>query len=200
MEAPMCWTDRTRAIELRFGRRAGAKLKQWKETMKALENKSEAVTTLYPSSLAAFATVALTLAFTLFVGTGSVEAGVGGDFAVGGFTLADGHIAFAAQQNAKGAGGYVVQDSMGVNRSGPVTCFTVDGNRATVEWLVKHSDNPSEVTSQQHRTFEVSDNGEPMMGMPTDQFLDRMQYCNDCGKMNGGGVMPVHGNAVVRDQ
>jgi hypothetical protein len=198
METPMCWTDQADVDQLRFGSCGPTRrhqTQQWKEIMKALDIKSQGATILGPSRLAAFA-LALTLVLTLFVGTGSLQAGVGGDFAVGGITTFDGHVAFAAQQNAKGAGGYVVQDSFGVHRSGPVKCFTVSGNRATVEWEVKHSDNSGEIT--QHRTFEVTDNGEPIMGMPTDLFLDRMTN-NDCGAMNGGGCYPVHGNIVVRD-
>jgi hypothetical protein len=174
-------------VSVRAARRVGIKLNNERILMRTLGNKSQG---------AALAIVVLTLGFTLFIGTDSLQAGVGGDFAVGGFTLLDGHVAFAAQQNAKGAGGYVVQDSMGVSRSGPVKCFTVSGNMATIEWEVKHSDNSGEIT--QHRTFQVTDMGEPMMGMSPDLYLDRMTD-NDCGRMDQGGVMPVHGNIVVRD-
>src|SRR5438128_4319483 len=64
----------------------------------------------------------------------------GESFAVGGITTLDGHLAFSAHISPKGnISGHVVQDSMGISRSGPVTCVTVNNSCATVKWHVTHS-------------------------------------------------------------
>jgi hypothetical protein len=175
------------------------------EVMKTLENESERATTLFPSKLAAFTTATLaTLAFALVVGIFSMPAAASAAgssnvaFAVGGITTVDGHVAFAAQTNPQNGryAGHVVQDSMGLSRSGPVYCLTVSGNQATVIWTVAQSDNQNEVGTM--RSFEVTDNGEPVMGVSPDLFLDRTDQDNNCGDFQGGGVMPVHGNIVVK--
>jgi hypothetical protein len=154
----------------------------------------------------------LAVAFAIAVGTFTHQAGAtpptgGGSagsstnaFAVGGISLLDGdHLAFAAQLNPKtgAVAGHVVQDAATVSRSGPVTCVTFyNGNQATIGWMVKNSTNSMEIGT--FRSFEVTDNGEPVMGVSPDSFLDRMNMDSDCSDMSGGGVMPVHGNIVVK--
>lgn len=164
--------------------------------MKMFENRTK----LAALAAAPLAAVALTLAIgTLTQQAVAASAGSSNNaFAVGGIATMDGHVAFAAQRNPQNGryAGHVVQDSMGVSRSGPVYCLTVNGNMATVIWTVANSDNPNEVGTM--RSFEVTDNGEPVMGVSPDLFLDRMDQDNDCSDMQGGGVMPVHGNIVVK--
>jgi hypothetical protein len=162
--------------------------------MRTLGNKSK-LTAFGAATLVAFA-------LALVVSTHQVRGG-GASFqgiAVGGISLTDGdHLAFAAHENPKNGAinGHVVQDAVMVQRSGPVTCVNFyNGNQATIGWTVTNSTVSSEIG--QFRTFEVTDGGEPVMGISPDLFLDRMTMDQDCSDMSGGGVMPVHGNIVVK--
>ena len=120
----------------------------------------------------------------------------GNSFAVGGITTLDGHLAFSAHISPKGnISGHVVQDSWGTSRSGPVTCVTVNNTCATVVWHVTHSDNPSEIGSD--RSFDVTDGGEPTMGMSPDRYTDK--GCNNFCYFTGAFCVPIHGNIVVKD-
>jgi hypothetical protein len=166
--------------------------------MRTLGNKSK----LTGWTAALIAVVATAVAWQAIAAppTGGGSAGSSNNsFAVGGISLTDGdHLAFAAQLSPKGAiAGHVVQDALMVQRSGPVVCVTFyNGNMATVGWMVTYSSDSTEVG--QFRTFEVTDNGPPVGGVSTDLFLDRMTMDQDCSDMSGGGVMPVHGNIVVK--
>ena len=123
------------------------------------------------------------------------------DFAVGGITTGFGDIfSFAAQRNPENgrvAGHVVRQSAAGLTASGPVICLTTDGNRATIGWETRHSEDPAyPVGSQQ--TLEVVDNGEPRLGIPTDT------YDEDESPRNCSGTVPVflpiiRGNIVVND-
>ena len=165
--------------------------------MKIFENKSKLAVLA--------ATPVLAIAFALAVGVFTNQAGAtpagnsNNAFAVGGITTLDGHVAFAAHLNPQNGNvnGHVVQDSMGVSRSGPVTCVTVmNSNMAVVVWTVNHSDNSLEIG--QIRSFEVTDNGPPQMGVSPDLFCDRGCFNNSCTTFFGCGTMPVHGNIVVK--
>jgi hypothetical protein len=176
--------------------------------MKALENKLERASTLFPSKLVAFAVLPLVaLAFTLVIGafSGQAVAQSAGNsdnaFAVGGFLAMDGsQVAFAAQilpnpnTNNTYAGHVVQTDASGISRHGPVTCVTVCPPMAVVVWEVAKSDNSGEVG--QVRSFEVMDNGEPPTGM--DMYKDRgIDMC--CGFRTSGAYVPVvRGNIVVK--
>lgn len=185
--------------------------------MRTLGNKSGNVTVPHPSRLATFAAPLLAVVFALAVGVFTQQAAAkppsgGGSagnstnaFAVGGITLATGdHVAFAAQKNpnTNTYSGYVVQDLMTGSRSGPVTCVYISGNMARVIWIVKHSDNSSEIGTEMQ--FDVTDNGEPVMGVPTDTYMD-LGGCNgqnqpscDCSTTSGGGPTLLHGNIIVK--
>jgi hypothetical protein len=120
----------------------------------------------------------------------------GESFAVGGITTLDGHLAFSAHISPKGnIAGHVVQDSAGISRSGPVTCVTVNNSCATVQWQVKQSDNSGEIN--QYREFDVTDGGEPTLGMSPDRYTDK--GCNNSCSFSGAFCVPVHGNIVVKD-
>jgi hypothetical protein len=131
-------------------------------------------------------------------------------FAVGGFapldTDGDGitHVAFAAQQNPVHAtvfAGHVVQETATGFRSGPVDCLAVTVNSPTsstadVVWHINQSNISGDVVGQT-RSFEVIDNGDPVMGVSPDTFRDRATVTT-CGPDNNGGIEPlVHGNIVV---
>lgn len=146
--------------------------------------------------LAAVPVMVLALAVALGTLTGQAVAAPAGKsnntFAVGGITMLDGHVAFAAQLNPQNGNvsGHVVQDSMGISRSGPVTCLTVlfigTVGHATVEWTVEHSDNSVEIG--QTRAFEVTDN--------PDLFFERVPGL--CSSFTNIGTPPIHGNIVVK--
>jgi hypothetical protein len=169
--------------------------------MKMAEKKSERGTTLFSSKLAALATAVIVTAALAVVGgafSGKALAQTPSSskpFAVGAFTTATEHVAFAAQTTGSGKfAGYVVQELTGVGTdSGPVTCLSVSGNTATVSFSVKNGPN-----APGHRTFTVMDGGEPMMGVSPDMY-------SDCGASNGMCDTPnncmmealVSGNIVV---
>jgi hypothetical protein len=153
--------------------------------MKMFENRPK----LAALAAAPMMAVAVALAFGTLAGRAVAQNPSGGNsasmFAVGGFTTLTQHVDFAAQNNPKKPGtyaGHVVQDDSGVQRSGPVTCLTVSGTVARVQWRVTRSDNSTELNTL--RQFDVMDNGQPMMGtgMSTDNYDDR-GLCNqniDC--------------------
>ena len=131
-------------------------------------------------------------------------------FAVGGFapvdTDMDGitHMAFAAQQNPVHAtvyAGHVVQETSTGYRSGPVDCLSVTVNTATsstaaVVWHITSSNISGDVIGQT-RSFEVTDNGPPVMGMSPDMFKDRGTDTT-CGTDNNGtNEALLRGNIVV---
>jgi hypothetical protein len=115
-------------------------------------------------------------------------------FAVGGFTTATEHVAFAAQTNPKtGApSGYVVQQLTTGTDSGPVTCFQPSGSMATITFLVKHGPDAT-----YYRTFTVMDGGEPMMGVSMDMYSDCGNQTSNCGTSNCMCQPIVSGNIVV---
>ena len=179
--------------------------------MKMFENRTK---------LAALAAVPLlALAFAVAVGVFTHEAAAtppsgggsagnsGNEFAVGGFTLVTGdHVSFAAHQNPQQPdtySGYVVQDTTAGSRSGPVFCLYVNGNEARVVWTVKHSDFGD--PANQIRSFDVTDNGEPVMNMMSPDSYTDLGPCGkitpncSCGTTNGGGMPDIiHGNIVVK--
>jgi len=164
------------------------------------------------SKLAALAAATLVAsAFALFVGAFITQQAVASTtnthmFAVGGFTLtgldAGGitHMAFAAQQNPVHAtvfAGHVVQETTTGFRSGPVQCMSESSStQATVEWKVTNSNINGDVIGE-FRSFEVQDNGNPVMGVSPDMFKDRGTD-SSCNTDNNGTFEPlVHGNIVV---
>jgi hypothetical protein len=173
--------------------------------MKIFENR--------PKLAALAATILVTGAFGALLGSfsGQAVAAPGGNssthlFAVGGFTLtgldAGGitHMAFAAQQNPIHTtvfAGHVVQETATGFRSGPVICMSESSNtQATVEWTVANSNISGDVVGET-RSFEVQDNGNPVMGVSPDMFKDRGTDAN-CNTDNNGTFEPlVHGNIVV---
>jgi len=195
--------------------------------MKIVENILEKRRTLFPSKLAAFAAATLVAsAFALFVGTFTTPQAVaqtpsGGSsgimFAVGGFALtgmdSDGitHVAFAAQENPTTVNtknpsfaGYVVQETTSGVRSGPVLCMNVSetsstSSNARIVWTVKHTNIPKDTIGQ--RSFDVTDNGDPVMGVSMDVYKDNGFTDNTCpttapmGTISG--EMLVSGNIVV---
>ena len=125
----------------------------------------------------------------------------GSSFAVGGITTIDGHVAFAAHINPKNGNvtGHVVQDIMGVSISGPVVdCVDIETNTAMVTWVVTRSENTTMFPLDSRRTFDVTDNGEPTMGMPTDQFDDRGVTDDECKRRRTTTTI-LRGNIVVKD-
>jgi hypothetical protein len=116
------------------------------------------------------------------------------------------HVAFAAHQNPQQPdtySGYVVQDTSAGSRSGPVFCLYVNGNEARVVWTVNHSDLGD--PANQIRSFDVTDNGEPVMNMMSPDSYNDLGPCGkitpncDCGTTNGGGMPDIlHGNIVVK--
>ena len=159
------------------------------------------------------AAILVTGAFAVLLGSfsGQAVAASGGNssthlFAVGGFTLTglDGggitHMAFAAQQNPVHAtvfAGHVVQETATGFRSGPVQCMSESSStQATVEWKVTNSNISGDVIGE-FRSFEVQDNGNPVMGVSPDMFKDRGTD-SSCNTDNTGTFEPlVHGNIVV---
>jgi hypothetical protein len=174
--------------------------------MRTLGNKSKL------TALVAAPVLAAALALAIGIATQPAGAAPAGnsnnEFAVGGASFLPGHLAFAAQRNPQNGSisGHVVQEDMwGNSISGAVLClYTMNGNMAHVEWRVDHSDNTSMYPIGQHRQFDVTDNGPPVMGMSQDQFLDQgncgayQQPQCTCTKVCSGGVMPAHGNIVVK--
>jgi hypothetical protein len=128
-------------------------------------------------------------------------------YAVGGFTVMTTfeHVAFAAHQNPKSPTawtGHVVQDTATGSRSGPVFCVAVDTSgmypKARVIWEVKQSDFNDVGAIRQ---FDVTDRGEPVMGVPPDLYTDRLECAlgGDCDCLAGDGFNPLlHGNIVVK--
>jgi hypothetical protein len=172
--------------------------------MKTLENESDRATTLFPSKLAAFAAAPLLALAIALIGVAFTQhasaqtSSSSRQFAVGGFTTATEHVAFAAQFNPRSgvAIGYVVQEFTvaGGSDSGPVFCLQVSGNMATVSFHVKNG--PDAGTD---RTFTVMDNGEPSA------VNTSMDVYQDCGTDGGsgcncqGGMMEnvLRGNIIV---
>ena len=179
---------------------------QRKEIMKAL------ITRPRLAALAATPLMAAAVALAICTAIQPAEAASAGssnnEYAVGGTSFMPGHLAFAAQKNPQNGSvtGYVVQeDAMGNSFSGKVECLTtLNGNMAHVVWRIAHTDNPGLYPVGQQRQFDVTDNGQPMMGMPTDQFADQgpcgmysQPTCN-CSKVCSGGAYPARGNIVVK--
>jgi len=134
-------------------------------------------------------------------------------FAVGGFSTATDHVAFAAHRNPNNGSitGHVVREDnvTGSSSSGPVTCLFVsaDGKSARIGWTVTNSNDPM-VCVGTTRQFDVTDNGEPVGGMPPDKYTDLGACLNQCDSWNpngcgccttnGGFCMLIHGNIIVR--
>jgi len=188
--------------------------------MKIVENILEKRRTLFPSKLAAFAAAALVAAAVALVVGGFTQQAVAQTpsashpFAVGGFAPADTdmdgitHVAFAAQENPTTVNsknpsfaGHVVQETATGFRSGPVTCLSVTTNTATsktaaVVWTVKQTNINGDVVGQT-RSFEVTDNGDPVMGMSPDTFKDRATDTTCGTDGNGSTEALLRGNIVV---
>ena len=171
----------------------------------------------YIAALAAAPLMAVALAVGVGTFTHPAAAASAGNsnksFAVGGFTpasgaMAAGHVAFAAQVNpndpSRYAGHVVQEDAVGVTRSGPVICAGFSGNNARIVWKVNRSD-AGDVGKA--RRFDVTDNGEPTMGMPMDTFSD-LGPCDDgskdpmmqcsCSFPSGATDPLLRGNIVVK--
>ena len=199
--------------------RVGSKLRiRGTKPMKILENKSKFAVLAAAPLMAVALTLAVGTLTQQAVATPPSGGGPAGNsnnaFAVGGITVVSGHVAFAAHRNPNNGNinGHVVQDITGTSISGPVTCLFVssDGKSARIGWTVTSSDNTMMYPIGQTRQFDVTDNGEPVMGMSPDGYTDVgpcMNNCNntmcpsDCGccTTNGGMTgMIIHGNIVVR--
>jgi hypothetical protein len=121
-------------------------------------------------------------------------------FAVGGFTTALEHVAFAAQQSPKtidpaAATGYVVQELTTGTDSGPVTCFQPNGSMATITFKVKNGPDAGD-----YRTFTVMDGGEPVMGVSPDAYADCGVVTNNCDTGQCCAQAIMRGNIVVSTQ
>ena len=93
--------------------------------------------------------------------------------------------------------------------SGPVTCLTVGGmnnNQARIQWTVMHSDITG-VNKGTSRQLDVTDMGEPVMGVSLDKFSDEgecdpgtycMTNCCECDMTPGGSQPIMNGNIVVK--
>lgn len=174
--------------------------------MNALGNKPKvAALAAAPLLLAA---LALVIGLTIQPAGAASAGSSNNEYAVGGTSFMPGHLAFAAQKNPQNGSvsGYVVQeDAMGNSFSGKVTClYTMNGDMAHVVWRIDHTDNPGAYPVGQMRQFDVTDNGQPTMGMSPDQFLDQgncggySQPSCTCSKVCSGGAYPARGNIVVK--
>jgi len=168
--------------------------------MKIVENILEKLRTLFPSRLAAFA-VAPLLALTIALISGAFTQHASAQtpttnhpFAVGAFTTATEHVAFAAQQTSSThLSGHVVQQLATGTDSGPVTCLQVMSNMATVSFTVTNGPDAGQI-----RSFTVVDNGAPMMGVPMDTYADcGNQGTTECGTNNCMSEALISGNIVV---
>jgi hypothetical protein len=120
-------------------------------------------------------------------------------FAVGAFTTALEHVAFAAQTKPKGGfAGYVVQEFLttGETDSGPVTCLQpvpTASREAFVTFFVKNGPDAG-----MYRSFLVADLGEPVMGVPPDGYADCGTQTSNCPSSATCSNQPlIRGNIVV---
>jgi len=91
--------------------------------------------------------------------------------------------------------------------SGPVTCLTVNGMNARIKWTVNHADSGTGSSTGEVRQLDVTDVGEPVMGVSPDTYNDSgacndsgscMMNCCDCSMTPGGSKAIMHGNIVVK--
>jgi hypothetical protein len=184
--------------------------------MRTLGNKSK-LTALGAATLVAFA-LALVVGTHQAGATGPPSGGgpagnSNNSLAVGAFTPLDTttvtHVAFAAQKSPKGTyAGYVVEELASGTISGPVTCLTVNGMNARIKWTVNHADSGTGSTVGDVRQLDVTDMGEPVLGVPPDFYTDQgtcddsgnscSSNCCDCGTTTTGQNALLHGNIVVK--
>jgi hypothetical protein len=68
--------------------------------------------------------------------------------------------------------------------------------QATVLWTVKNSNISGDVIGE-FRSFEVQDNGDPVMGVSPDMYEDRATNHSCIAGHHGTSEPLVHGNIVV---